>query len=89
MKSSDLKPADVPWRDREFLTMQTAGEIAGVSPASLYVLANRGEIALERFAGRTVVRPAELQRLLSRIAEPWKPSGRNRQAVQARAVVAA
>ena len=75
---------DVPWKEREFLTMQVASEIVGVSPATLYVYAKKGTLNLEKFLGRTVVRPYELMALLDKQTRPWSPSDRNRHAVAAR-----
>lgn len=75
---------EIRWRDREFLTMQMAGEIAGVSPATLYGFAKKGELKLERFAGRTVTRPAELLNLLEKMAADWQPNERSARAVKAR-----
>lgn len=70
------------WRAAEFLSMEDAARILGISRAQLYRLAHLEELSLVRNLGRTVVTPAEVQRL-ARAAQPWTPSNRNAAAVAA------
>ncbi|WP_161992791.1 helix-turn-helix domain-containing protein [Aureimonas leprariae] len=74
----------VPWRERPLLTMQEAAGIAGVSQASLYLMAQRGKLKLRKFAGRTMAETSSLAAALDG-AEAWTPSDRNGKAVAARA----
>lgn len=67
--------AAVPWREREFLTLQVAAEIAGISIAMLYRLEADGKLPFRRFAGRTLVRTADFVPLLEG-AEAWTASER-------------
>lgn len=73
--SEAAAPSDIPWREREFLKINDAAAIAGVSPASLYNFEKQGRLEFRRFAGRTQVVAASLVALLEQ-AEPWTPSER-------------
>lgn len=80
---ASAKPA-TPWRDRPFQQMQTASEIAGLSPASLYRFAAEGRLILKKLGGRTLVDTSSLIALIGE-AEPWSPSDRADRARAARA----
>jgi hypothetical protein len=69
------QPVEIPWQQIPHQTMQNAGRIAGLSPASLYRYAAEGRLKLRRLAGRTLV---DTQSLISLIesAEEWTPSDR-------------
>jgi hypothetical protein len=69
----------VPWRDCPLLPLRMAGEIAGISPASLYRFADIGKLKLRRLAGRTLVDTSSLIELLS-TAEAWKATERGKEA---------
>lgn len=75
--------AVTPWRERPFQQMQTASEIAGLSPASLYRFAAEGRLILKKLGGRTLVDTSSLIALIGQ-AEPWSPSDRAEQARSAR-----
>jgi hypothetical protein len=66
------------------LPMQTAGEIAGISVASLYRFASEGRLKLRRLAGRTLVETQGLAALIEN-ADAWTPSERGKEAREARA----
>ena len=72
-----------PWRERPLLNMRVASEIAGVSPASLYRLANMGQISLKKLAGRTMIETGSLIAVMES-AEDWSPSDRPAKALAAR-----
>lgn len=76
-----------PWQERSLLPLKTAGEIAGISPASIYRLADEGQISLRRLAGRTLVQTATLVALLDK-AEPWTANDRGKEARAARKAAA-
>lgn len=67
--------SQTPWWQRPYLTMQTAGEIAGLSPASLYRFAAEGRLVLKKLGGRTLVDTPSLENLIA-TATPWTPSER-------------
>ena len=73
----------IDWRSTEFLPMDSAARVLGVSRAQLYRLAHLGELSLTSFLGRTVVPTREVQRLAQFAAKPWAPSDRNAAAVAA------
>jgi hypothetical protein len=56
-----------------------AGEIAGISPASIYRLADEGQLSLRRLAGRTLVQTKSLVALLDK-AETWTANDRGKEA---------
>jgi hypothetical protein len=66
---------EIPWQQIPHLTMQNAGRIAGLSPASLYRYASEGRLKLRRLAGRTLVDTQSLIALIES-AEEWTPSDR-------------
>ena len=68
-----------PWQERSLLPLRMAGEIAGISPASIYRLADEGRISLRRLAGRTLVQTRSLVALLDQ-AEPWTANDRGKEA---------
>jgi predicted DNA-binding transcriptional regulator AlpA len=65
----------IPWRERPLLTIQEAAQIAGVSTASIYGLANSQKLSLKRITGRTLVQTPELIEVIES-AEDWAPSDR-------------
>jgi hypothetical protein len=78
-----LKAGEPHWRDLPHHTMQAAGCISGISPASLYRFASEGRLLLKRLAGRTLVDTKSLIALVDS-AEDWKPSSRTARAVEKR-----
>ena len=76
-----------PWRDRPLLPLLTASEIAGVSPSSLYALADQGRLRFRQLAGRTLVDTESLIALLNS-AEPWVRRNLGDQAREKRKAVA-
>jgi hypothetical protein len=68
-----------PWRERAFLQMKTASEIAGVSVTTLYRLSDAGRLKLREFGGRTLVDTPSFIALLA-TAEDWVPKNRGREA---------
>jgi hypothetical protein len=76
-----------PWQERSLLPLRMAGEIAGISPASIYRLADEGRISLRRLAGRTLVQTKSLVALLDK-AEPWTASSRGGEARAKRKIIA-
>lgn len=79
--------SETPWRERPQLPLKTAGEIAGVSPASLYRFAHEGRLRLRTFAGRTLVDTKSLIALMDD-AENWTPTKRGKEARAKRAEIA-
>jgi hypothetical protein len=77
-----------PWRERPFLPIKTAAEIAGLSSATLYRFETEGRLSFKRLAGRTFVDTASFATLLQS-AEPWTPSKAGTAARAARATRAA
>ena len=77
-----------PWRERPFLTMQAASEIAALSPASLYRFAAEGRLVLKKLGGRTLVATSSLEQLIA-TAAAWTPSDRGAAARVARETRAA
>jgi hypothetical protein len=73
----------VTWRDRPFLTVSTASELLGGSPAQLYALARQSRLTLKRLAGRTLVPTSDVIALLD-TATPWAPDPRAAAARSAR-----
>lgn len=69
----------IPWRERTFLTLKTASEIASVSQTSLYRLSDQGRLKLREFAGRTLVDTNSFIALLDS-AQDWKPRDRGKEA---------
>jgi hypothetical protein len=45
----------IPWRERAFLQLKAASEIAGVSVTTLYRFSDAGSLKLREFGGRTLV----------------------------------
>lgn len=77
------KIENVPWRERPYLQMQAAAEIAAISTASIYRAAEQGQLTLKRLAGRTLVDTKTLIAFID-TAEPWTPSDRGKEARQKR-----
>lgn len=71
----DVTPPNlnIHWRDRVFLPLKAAANIAGISPASLYRFEARGDLKFRRLGGRTLVETASLVRLLDS-SEDWTAS---------------
>ena len=65
----------LPWRERAFVQLGMSAEILGISPASVYNLEAKGQLAFRRVAGRTVVSVESLAALIDS-AEPWTASDR-------------
>jgi len=78
---------ETPWRDRPLLPLKTAGEIVGVSPASLYRFADEGKLKLRTLAGRTLVDTQSLI-ALAESASDWTPKDRGKEARARRAEIA-
>jgi hypothetical protein len=76
-----------PWRERPYLSMKDAAEIAVCSRSSLYTAAGDGRLSLRRLNGRTLVETASLISFLD-TAEKWTPSGRSKKATDARSEAA-
>lgn len=76
------RPGEIAWRDRPFHTLQSAGQILGLSTTSLYRLAAAGRLQLRRLSGRTLVDTSGLIALVES-AEEWTPSARAHQATEA------
>jgi len=74
-----IPTADIPWQQIPHQTMQNAGRLAGLSPASLYRYAAEGRLKLRRLAGRTLVDTQSLIALIDS-AEEWTPSSRTEKA---------
>lgn len=75
MSKQNTPAVDPFWRERPLHKVQDAAKIIGVSTASIYLLARKGDLELKRLAGRTVVTVESLAALIDS-AEPWTPSGR-------------
>jgi hypothetical protein len=73
--ASKVQPTNIPWQQIPHQTMQDAGRIASLSPASLYRYAAEGRLKLRRLAGRTLVDTQSLIALIES-AEEWTPSDR-------------
>lgn len=73
-EATAAEASSIPWSEREFVTVQDAAEICGVSRSSLYQAAKKQEIAFTLVMGRTVIAPAEIKRFLQKTALPWKPN---------------
>lgn len=73
----DLEQArsPLPWQQTVHLPLKRAGEIAGLSPASLYAYQKDGRIEFKRLGGRTLVTTKSLIALLE-TAEEWTPLDR-------------
>ncbi|QDC01712.1 hypothetical protein [Mesorhizobium sp. 8] len=71
----DVAPAnsDVPWTERRLLPLKLAGQIAGLSPATLYRLEAGGRVKFKRLGGRTLVEVASLIVLIDG-SEDWTAS---------------
>jgi len=72
--SGETEAPSTHWSDRAFVTVKHAGEICGISPASIYAAAKAGEISLQKLRGRSVVATSELRRFIEKAATPWTPS---------------
>lgn len=71
----DTKPAAAPsigWRATALLPMAEAARIAGVSRATLYKFAHRGELQLRKLGKKTLVETASLAALIA-AAPGWRP----------------
>lgn len=64
---------DESWRSTACMPLKAAAHVAGVSPASLYALEQKGALTFRRIAGRTVVVTASLAALVDN-APSWTPS---------------
>jgi hypothetical protein len=76
-----------PWRERAFLQLKTASEIAGVSVTTLYRFSDAGRLKLREFGGRTLVDTPSFIALLA-TADDWKPKNRGHQARAKRSEIA-
>lgn len=82
--SHPLEPASgAKWRSIPLHPMKAASKITGLSPASLYVAAHRGQLRLVRLSGRTLV-PVDSLISFVESAQDWTPSARNAEAVAQR-----
>lgn len=70
------------WRDRPYLSMKDAAELAVCSRSSLYTAANEGRLELRRLNGRTLVETKSLIAFLG-TAERWTPSKQSKKATAA------
>ncbi len=68
-----------PWRERAFLQLKAASEIAGVSVTTLYRFSDAGRLKLREFGGRTLVDTPSFIALLA-TAEDWTPKDRGKEA---------
>lgn len=68
-----------PWRDRAFLQLRAASEIAGVSVTTLYRFSDAGQLKLREFGGRTLVDTQSFIDLLG-TAKDWTPRNRGQEA---------
>lgn len=62
-------------RSAAIATLDQGAAFLGRSRPSLYLMAERGEIELVKIGGRTMVRWAELDRVVAE-AKPWAPNPR-------------
>ncbi|ACK52027.1 hypothetical protein Msil_3118 [Methylocella silvestris BL2] len=69
----------LPWTDRQFVTVSLASQVCGISPTSVYRMAEQGRLVLRRLAGRVLVETPGLIKLIES-AEPWAPSNRGKAA---------
>jgi hypothetical protein len=76
---SVLVAGSTPWRERAFLQLKTASEIAGVSISTLYRFSESGQLKLRGFGGRTLVDTPSFIALLA-TAEDWTPKNRGQEA---------
>jgi hypothetical protein len=67
--------AALSWEQTKLLPLKRAGEIAGLSPSSLYAFQKEGRLVFRRLGGRTLVVTDSLLKLVSE-AEEWQPSQR-------------
>jgi hypothetical protein len=74
-----VSPGYTPWRDRPLLQLKVAGEIAGLSPASLYRASDEGRLKLRELGGRTLVDTKSLIALIDS-ATDWTPKNRGQEA---------
>jgi hypothetical protein len=90
--AAPLKPGPGAWRNGEYVTLQAASRISGVSIASLYRAASEGRLEFRRLEGRTLCTVKSLTPFVDN-APAWTPAvtGRTAHAAQAarRASVAA
>jgi hypothetical protein len=77
----------IPWRERTFLQMKTASEIAGVSVTTLYRFSDANRLKLREFGGRTLVDTPSFIALLA-TADDWTPKNRGREARAKRSEIA-
>jgi hypothetical protein len=68
-----------PWRERAFLQLKAASEIAGVSVTTLYRFSDAGSLKLREFGGRTLVDTPSFVALLA-TAKDWTPKNRGQEA---------
>lgn len=83
MARDEREDGRLPWREREFLTVQLAADVASLSPASIYQFAHDRRLQLHVLNGRTLVRTDDFLLLLA-TAEMWKPSKRTAPATRKR-----
>lgn len=79
--------ASLPWRDREFLQLKMAAEVAGVSITGIYRLHDAGKLKLRDLGGRTLVETQSLIALLNAAPE-WTPRNRGAEAREKRKEIA-
>ena len=68
-----------PWRERAFLQLKAASEIAGVSVTKLYRFSDAGSLKLREFGGRTLVDTPSFVALIA-TAKDWTPKDRGKEA---------
>ena len=77
--SSPSIVGSTPWRERAFLSMKIAAEVAGVSITTLYRFSDAGQLKLRDFGGRTLVDTQSLIALINS-AKAWTPRDRGSEA---------
>lgn len=76
-----------PWRERPFLQLKAASEIAAVSVTTLYRFSEAGRLKLRDFGGRTLVDTKSFIALIDS-ANDWTPRDRGREARAKRSEIA-
>lgn len=87
ISSSAAFAGSTPWRERAFLQLKTAAEIAGVSITTLYRFSDAGQLTLRDFGGRTLVDTRSFVALID-TAKDWTPRNRGSEARAKRKEVA-
>ena len=86
--ASGLARNSIPWQERPFQTVQAAASIVGLSAASIYSAAAKGQIELKKLGGRTLVSTGSLVSFIEQ-AEDWSPAPKGGAIVAARSARAA